>query len=63
MKGLVVMPIYQSKGLEFDGVIICDADSEHYHDEDDRQLLYVASTRALHRLALMGIGEMSPLLP
>lgn len=25
-----------SKGLEFDTVLICDADSQNYHDEDDK---------------------------
>ena len=45
-----------SKGLEFDAVIICDADSQTYHDKEDKNLLYVACTRALHRLSLFGIG-------
>ncbi|WP_334306013.1 ATP-binding domain-containing protein [Anaerocolumna sp. AGMB13025] len=51
-----------SKGLEFDAVLICDADSTNYHSEDDKKLLYIASTRALHRLNLFCKGEASLLL-
>ncbi|WP_242996502.1 MULTISPECIES: ATP-binding domain-containing protein [Lachnospiraceae] len=51
-----------SKGLEFDTVLICDADSQNYHDEDDKNLLYVACTRALHKLSLFCENEVSPLI-
>lgn len=54
--GLSVLPAYLSKGLEFDAVIVVDADAEHYH-EQDAKLLYVASTRALHELWLLAFGE------
>jgi DNA helicase II / ATP-dependent DNA helicase PcrA len=62
LKGTLVLPIYMAKGLEFDAVLICDADHMHYHTEDDKRLLYIASTRALHRLNLFYSGEISPLL-
>jgi DNA helicase-2/ATP-dependent DNA helicase PcrA len=62
IKGTLVLPIYIAKGLEFDAVLICDADQMHYHTEDDKRLLYIASTRALHRLNLFYTGEISPLL-
>ena len=42
---------YMSKGLEFDAVLICDADSQNYHDEDDKNLLYVACTEHFTNLA------------
>ena len=42
--------IINSKGVEFDVVIIPFANDENYHNELDRNLLYVASTRALHEL-------------
>lgn len=42
--------IINSKGVEFDVVIIPYANDENYHNELDRNLLYVASTRALHNL-------------
>ena len=48
--GVVVVPVYLSKGLEFDTVIIANADQEIYGRESDRQLLYTACTRALHQL-------------
>lgn len=60
--GVFIIPIYMSKGLEFDAVLICDTDSEHYNDEDDKNLLYIACTRALHRLNLFYTGKGSPLL-
>ncbi|MGN1201212.1 MAG: HelD family protein [Candidatus Caccovivens sp.] len=39
-----------AKGVEFDCVIVPFANSENYSNELDRNLLYVASTRALHKL-------------
>ena len=62
LTGLLIMPVYLSKGLEFDAVSVCDVDAAHYHTEDDRKLLYVSCTRALHRLALFCVGEKSPLV-
>ena len=62
LTGLLIMPVYLSKGLEFDAVSVCDVDAAHYHTEDDKKLLYVSCTRALHRLALFCKGEKSPLV-
>jgi DNA helicase-2/ATP-dependent DNA helicase PcrA len=62
LKGVFVIPVYMSKGLEFDAVLICDADADNYNSEDDKNLLYIACTRALHRLNLFCEGEASPLL-
>ena len=62
LQGIFIIPIYMSKGLEFDAVVICDADSQNYHDEDDKNLLYVACTRALHRLSLFCEKEVSLLV-
>jgi len=62
LNGVFIMPVYMSKGLEFDAVLICDADKEHFNSEDDKNLLYIACTRALHRLNLFYSGEISPLL-
>jgi len=53
--GATIMPAYLSKGLEFDGVIVADA--ARYTDEPlDVKLLYIAMTRALHRLAVVRVG-------
>ena len=62
LQGVFILPVYMSKGLEFDAVLICDADNQNYYDEDDKNLLYVACTRALHRLSLFCENEVSPLI-
>jgi DNA helicase-2/ATP-dependent DNA helicase PcrA len=51
-----------AKGLEFDEAVIPSADSETYSSEHDRSLLYVACTRAMHKLTLTYHGEISGLL-
>lgn len=61
--GVFVIPLYVAKGLEFDAVLVVDADAARYHRPEDRSLLYVACTRALHRLDVFYAGERSPLLP
>jgi DNA helicase II / ATP-dependent DNA helicase PcrA len=60
--GTVLIPVYLAKGLEFDVVLICDAGSQGYGREEERGILYVACTRALHRLGLFYSGELSPLV-
>ncbi len=60
--GISVTSIQMSKGLEFDEVIIPNVDGEHYSTEYDRRLLYIACTRAMHRLTLLYEGEVSALL-
>ena len=60
--GITVTSIQMSKGLEFDEVIIPYADSVCYSAEHDRNLLYIACTRAMHRLTLFYTDEISPLL-
>jgi len=62
LNGIFIIPVYMSKGLEFDAVLICDVDNDHYNSEDDKKLLYIACTRALHRLNLFYTGDISPLL-
>lgn len=57
--GLSVLPVYLSKGLEFDAVILADADTDHYGETAwDAKLMYVGCTRALHELWLLHNGEM-----
>ncbi|WKY43782.1 AAA family ATPase [Eubacteriaceae bacterium ES2] len=60
LKGIFIMPIYLSKGLEFDAVLLCDASVENYSDTEDKSLLYIACTRALHRLHIFAEGKLSP---
>lgn len=61
-KGLTIMPIYIAKGLEFDAVIVPNANKENFSTELDRNLLYIACTRALHRLMLYYLGIKSPFI-
>lgn len=61
-KGALVIPSYMSKGLEFDVVLVPGASSDNYSSGLDRRLLYIAGTRALHRLAIYYTGEKSPFI-
>lgn len=49
-QNLSICPLVQSKGLEFDAVIVVDADEEKYPGQLGRQQLFVAATRAMHAL-------------
>jgi len=61
--GIVIVPSYLSKGLEFDIVIIANANSINYcENEQDIKLLYVSMTRPLHKLFVLYEEELSPLL-
>ena len=61
-QGVVVIPAYLAKGIEFDAVIIYDASAQVYGDESLRRLFYTACTRAMHHLQLYSVGEPTPLL-
>ncbi len=60
--GVIIVPVYLAKGLEFDAVLIYKTDSKNYSTEYDKRLLYVACTRALHRLSLYHTGKPSKFL-
>ena len=61
--GIDVTDISQTKGLEFDTVVIADADASTYGpDIRSRQLLYVGLTRAAHQLWLLHCGNPSKLI-
>ncbi len=51
--GLVVVPSFQSKGLEFDCVIIPDASEDNYNSEFEYQNLYISASRSLHHLFVL----------
>ncbi len=51
--GVILAPVFLVKGLEFDSVIVVDADSQNYNTKIDRQAFYVATTRAMHKLELL----------
>jgi DNA helicase-2/ATP-dependent DNA helicase PcrA len=58
--GVVVIPAYLAKGLEFDAVLVANADRSRYCRPEERNILYTVCTRALHRLDLFLAGAMTP---
>lgn len=63
VQGIMVLPIYLAKGLEFDTVLLWNPVEEHYPRTDGNgKLLYVAATRALHELGIVTAGPLSGLL-
>lgn len=49
-EGVMIMPSYYAKGLEFDGAIIIDEEMNHSFKDN---LMYIMCTRALHRLKVI----------
>ena len=61
--GVMVLPIEYSKGLEFDAVLLFNASAKNYPAEDGYvKQLYVATTRALHELAVLYEGRLTDLI-
>lgn len=62
--GIVVIPSYLAKGVEFDAVLVYDASGapSGYGKESERKLFYTVCTRAMHELHLFAIGEAGPFL-
>ena len=61
--GISITSVRMSKGLEFDEVLIPQADSGTYASDFDRSLLYIACTRAMHRLTLTYSGKETEFIP
>ena len=59
---LLVVPSHLAKGLEFDAVIVAAFDTPFFDTKIDRKLLYVALTRAMHELYLVGPSKKTFLL-
>lgn len=62
VSGILVIPAYLAKGLEFDVALIYNVGNENYSSEEERLLLYTACTRALHVLNLYYSDKLTPLL-
>ncbi len=60
--GIVITTAHLAKGLEFDVVIAPHVTQKNYKTAPDRQMLYVACTRAMHELYLTCVGENSEFL-
>ena len=62
-RGIIICTAHMAKGLEFDQVIVPNVTHKNYNTLMDRNLLYVACTRAMHKLALTFAGELTQLIP
>ena len=61
--GVILLDLALAKGLEFDHVIVSDAQVEVYPDTPlARRRLYTAISRAMHRASVLAQGELTPLL-
>lgn len=58
-EGIIITNSYLVKGLEFDYVIVPSVTADEYNTERDRQIFYIAGTRALHKLDVMYYGNRS----
>lgn len=50
----IIMPLVLTKGLEFDSVIVFNK-SKAFNDDKNKPYLYMAVTRALHRLSIVEV--------
>lgn len=57
--GLLVLPIYLAKGLEFDAVIADNISQENFPSENERDILYTIFTRAMHDLVVTSVGDVA----
>lgn len=63
VSGISITSIQMAKGLEFDEVIVHDVSNVQYDEDYDRNLLFIACTRAMHKLTISYIGTPSRFLP
>ena len=62
VNGVVITTAHMAKGLEFDEVIVPFVTDKNYRTEIDRSMLYVACTRAMHKLYISASGNISTFL-
>ena len=61
--GVFVIDLLHAKGLEFDRVVVADADARIYPAEDlARRRLYTAISRATSEVSVLACGTLTPLL-
>lgn len=61
--GVVLMDLSLAKGLEFDHVVVADAQADVYPNTPlARRRLYTAVSRAMHQATILAQGELTPLL-
>lgn len=61
-QGVKIIALTLAKGLEFDNVIIHDASAQRFQTDYDRRALYTAISRAMKRVYLPYVDELTPLL-
>ncbi|MDU5893113.1 MAG: ATP-binding domain-containing protein, partial [Atopobium minutum] len=62
-EGVILIDLALAKGLEFDEVIIPDAQATEYDNSDlSRRRLYTAISRAMHQVTILSQGTLSPAL-
>ena len=57
-----MVPSYLAKGLEFDAVIVWDANQAKYQGDAERQLVYTICSRAMHALTVTSVGPVTDLI-
>ncbi|WP_369807474.1 RNA polymerase recycling motor HelD [uncultured Limosilactobacillus sp.] len=57
--GILVLPVYLAKGLEFDSVIVYDVSQANLKGTDEIGMLYTMATRAMHDLTMISNGQVS----
>lgn len=58
--GIIITTVHLSKGLEFDNVIVPFISDRNYRTAVDRSMLYIACTRAMHKLTLTYSKSVTP---
>lgn len=61
-ENVTILPISLAKGLEFDHVLLYNASTENYTTEQDRKMLYTATSRGMEQLTITYFEELTPLL-
>lgn len=59
LSGILVLPVYLAKGLEFDSVIAYDVSQANLKGTDEIGMLYTMATRAMHDLTMISNGQVS----
>lgn len=57
--GILVLPIYLAKGLEFDAVVAYDVSTANLQGTDEVGMIYTMATRAMHDLVFISAGPVS----
>ncbi len=60
--GIIVTTAHTAKGLEFDEVLVPFVTEKEYANEMDRSMLYIACTRAMHKLTLTATKKFSAII-